>query len=108
MIDMYGDYIFEKFGKEIITTDFGFVTYLADKIFYIEDIYIDPKFRHKANALDLGKRVENIAREKGFKEVYGSVSIHSKTATRAMRILIDFGYTLHSLKADLIYLKKDI
>lgn len=107
-IEMYGDYINEKFGKDIIYSEHGFLTYLAKDVFYIEEIYIKPEARHSGEGQELGLKAETIARDKKYKEVFGSVSIQSATATRAMRILLEFGYKLHSIKADLIFLKKDL
>lgn len=109
-MSMYGQYIKEHRGDDIIESDKGFVTYrfLNDSQVYIIDIWIKPEFRRDHYATELANLVVSVARKKNCREVIGSVVPQANNATDSMKILLKYGMILKSATSDLIVFGKEI
>jgi GNAT superfamily N-acetyltransferase len=108
-MSLYAEYLQERLNKEIIETDKGFVTYyfIGDGC-YIEDVYIRPDFRRQKLASQFGDQIAEIAKEKGFLRLYGSVNPKAKHATESMAFLISYGFKLLASDLSGIVLIKDL
>ena len=108
-MSLYADYVAEREGKLVIETDESFVCYSIDgDSLYIQDIYVVPAKRREHIGSLLADFVVKIAKEKGCKKVYGSVSTSAKGAHESMLALLAWGMRLMTCKNDLIFFVKDI
>lgn len=108
-MSLFGDYIKERLSKEIVENDLGFCTYffLQDGV-YIEDLYVRPEYRKGHIAAKLADQVAEIAKEKGFKKMYGSVRPSSKGSTDSLKVLFAYGMRLDSAGPDAVITVKEI
>lgn len=108
-MSLYGSYIAEREGYNIIEDEGGFATY---KIFpdgcYLRDIYVKPELRKGGLASYLADMVLLKAKEAGCKVVLGSVSPDANGATTSLKVLLAYGFELSGMDDKLIYFKKDI
>lgn len=108
-LSLYGDYIKEREGKEIIESDDGFATYtFMGEFCYIVDIYVVPGKRKTKVASTMADQIAKLAKEKGFKFLLGSVDPSTNGATESMKALLSYGFRVHSMDQRLIYLTKEI
>ena len=112
MKSLYASYLAEKTDTQVIETERGFCTYRwLDDGPYIIDIYVGPDFRHDHEASRMADQIANLAREKGKKIMFGSVNIGTKQCTEAMRVLLAYGFQLHSTSTatpNFVMLSKEI
>lgn len=106
---LYGQYIKERLNKNIIETDYGFVTYsfTPDGI-YAEDLYISPAFRKSKLAADFHEQLVQIAKEKSLKYIYSSILIGTPNCDKNLSLLMKNGAKIHSTSNNMIYLSKEI
>jgi ribosomal protein S18 acetylase RimI-like enzyme len=106
----YAKYLLEKTTDEIIETHFGFVTFrfLNPNQVYIIDIYVEPELRSEGLASSLADQVVKTAKERGCKEVLGTVTPSMKNSTQSIRVLLGYGMHLDSATNNLIVFKKEI
>lgn len=108
---MYGDYIKERLGDEIVERDEGFATYRyieRDGIpcVYIVDIYVRPDFRKTNIASEMA---DEIVRKSGTcKRLLGTVCPSARGSTESLKVLLGYGMSLHSCQNDLIIFRKEI
>lgn len=108
-LSLYGQYIKEREGKSILEKDYGFATYVINgQECYIEDIYVVPEMRKKHVASELANEVVEIAKAKGCTVLTGTVSPTAKGATESLKVLLAYGFQLHSCRPDLIIFAKEI
>lgn len=106
---LYSQYIQEREGKHILETLQGFATYtFTDKGVYIEDIFVLKDYRETGVASHLADLIIDIAKEKGHKVAFGSVSIGGNNSTASMKVLLAYGFKLYSANNNFILLSKDI
>lgn len=108
-MSLYGDYIKERLNKEIVESDVGFCTYffVQDGV-YIEDLYVKPEYRKGHIAANLADQVAEIAKQKGYKKMYGSVQPSSQGSTASLRVLLAYGMELESAQPNAIIMSKGI
>lgn len=109
MESLYGKYIKERLNKEIIETDKSFMTYsFVNDACYIEDVYVLPEYRRTNECIDLGNKVEEIAKLKGCKKLYGSIVPSTPYSTINLMGLLKYGWRLDSSESNFIVLVKDL
>ena len=108
-MSLYGSYLKERENKEIVESDQGFATYtyLNDGV-YIEDIYVHPDHRQSHIASTFADQIANIAKEKGFKKMYGSVVPSTNHSTESVKVLFAYGFRLYSSEKNFILFVKEI
>lgn len=106
---LYGQYIFETKNKEIVESDKGFATYfpVSDGL-YIEEIFVHPDYRKTGEASALADQIADIARQKGYKKVYGSVCPSANNSTASLMVLISYGFKLHEAGPNAVILVKEV
>jgi len=110
-MSLYGDYIKEHRGDEIAENDKGFASYRylnEGKSVYIIDLYVKPDFRNHVVAQALSDEVVERAKERGAKELLGTVVPSAKNSTESIKALLSYGMTLQSSAVDLLIFRKDI
>jgi len=110
-MSLYANYITERTNDLIIENDMGFITYryINDgKSVYIVDIYTVPGSRRSGHALYLAEAVAKEAREKGCKEVIGTVQPSTHGSTDSIKFLIACGMTVASSTNDFIVFREDL
>lgn len=109
MNSLYSKYILEREGKEIIETDYGFITYIIKNIeCYIVDIYIKPELRRQNKATELANMVTEIAKDRNCAYLIGTVSPKANGSTESLKTLLSYGFELFSSSNDIIVFKKKI
>lgn len=109
MKSLFAKYIEARGGKEIIETEKGFATYyFINDGCYIEDIFVEEKYRKSGEASKMAYEIEIIAKERGCKKIYGTVCPQAKGSTDSLKVLLAYGFSLDSCTSNLIAMKKDI
>lgn len=108
-MSLYGEYIKERLGHDIIEHQDGFVTFnISEDVCIIEEIYVRPEARGKRLGTDLANLVFKKAKEHGCKIVVGRVFMGAKNATDALKAHLSYGMKLHSLEKDFIVIFKEV
>ncbi len=109
-MSLYGEYIKEISGKEIIENESGFASYKIydGGICYIADIYVVPDKRKSKVASDLALEIEAVAKAKGCSVLVGSVDTIINNPTQSIKVLLAYGFEFDSLSGSMIYFKKSI
>lgn len=110
-MSLYGKYIKERLGDEIVESEHGFATYRflnGGKTVYLIDIYVEPEFRDQKIAYSMTKTIEHRAKEKGATEMLGTVQPSAFGSTDSLRAVLAYGFSLSSSSENVIILRKDI
>ena len=106
---LYAQFLYEREGKECIETKEGFITYVINgEECYIETVYILPLYRRLNMAANLANQVVEVAKTMGCKFISGSVDPTAKAATESTKVLLAYGFKMHSIKNGLIWFTKRI
>lgn len=111
MKSLYGQYIEEVAGKQIIETEFGFATFYIipnSTACYIEDIYVVPEHRETSIGTDFEREVTNWAKQNGCTELIASVNTKIKTPERSMAVILKRKFKFSHVSGDMIFFAKDI
>lgn len=108
-MSLFAKYIEEIAGKEIVEDQLGFATfYPVNDGMYIEDIYVVPHARKAGVASVYADKIALIAKDRGFKKLYGSIKPTNKTSTDAMKALLAYGFKIDSSAMNAIALVKEL
>jgi GNAT superfamily N-acetyltransferase len=107
---MYAKYLTERTEDSIIETSEGFATYrfLNETQCYIIDIYVLPDYRKTGAASAIADKIAEIAKERGCKELVGTVVPSTKNSTTSLKVLFGYGMHLDSATNNLIVCKKEL
>ena len=89
----------------------GFTIYYpfeAENSMYIEDVYIDKKFRRSNLATTMMLEIEEKAKEAGFKYILGSCDPTTVGATMSAQGMLNRGFKLYSVKDGVIFFRREI
>ena len=108
-VDLYAKYLKERSGKEIITNEHGFATYLFEQDYvYLEDVYVEPEHRRSNICFSMADEIVEIAKSKGYKKIIGSVVPGTPGATNSLKVLLEYGFKLAYSTESIIYFQKEI
>ena len=108
-MSLFGQYIKEREAKDIVEDHRGFATYyLAGNHMYIEDIFVSEEHRESGAAKDYANAISAIALKQGINKLLGSVQAGSPGATRNLKVLLAYGYSLLECQGQTIYFEKDL
>lgn len=109
-MSLYGEYLKERGGDQIIESEFGFVTYryLDPNQVYIVDIYVMPDVRKGGLASDLADKVVSEAKACGCTKLIGTVAVGKAWTTTNTKVLLGYGFSISEATADAIIFRKDI
>ena len=107
---MYADFVKEHSHDYILETEIGFVQwrYLNENQAYIVNIWTNPDYRKLGKASDLADVVVERAKNRGCKELLGTVYLKANNASRSMAILSAYGMEPVSADKDIITYRKAI
>ncbi len=111
MSSLYAKYLMERTGDHIFETSKGFITYRyinEGKAVYIVDIFILPEHRKQYEASTLANMVVAEAKEKGCKELIGTVVPSMKNSTISVKVLLGYGMSLNNASNDIIVFRKEL
>jgi predicted GNAT family acetyltransferase len=108
-LSLYGQYILEREGKQILENEHGFFTFkFYGEECYIEDIFIKKDSRRSGIATDMANTVAEIARGAGCKVLTGTCVPSTHGATESMKAMFSYGFRIHSSQHDKIILIKEL
>jgi predicted acetyltransferase len=110
-MSFFASYIQERTNDSILETDDGFATYRyinEGKTLYIIDIYIKPEARQKHKAAEIADMIVKEAKEKGCKDMIGTIDPLAKGSTVSLKVLLGYGMELSNVAANLIVFRKEI
>jgi predicted GNAT family acetyltransferase len=107
---MFAKYKKEREGKEVLENDKGFAVYyyLDPETCYLEDIFVEVHARCEGIASQLADEICIRAKEKGCKQLLGSVHVAAHNSTVSLKVLLAYGMKLHSVNGQMIYFMKEI
>lgn len=111
-MSLYGDYVKEREGRQIIEDENGFATYVYCgpelKECYIIDIYVKPEMRKSKVASKYADQIAEQAKKDGCTHLSGSVDPRSKGSTDSLSVLLHYGFELAGVLNNLIWFKKEL
>ena len=108
-MSLFAQYLMERTDTSIIETEEGFITFKPwPNGMYIEDLFINKDHRFNGAASRLADQVAVIAKEQGFKSLFGSICPSAKGSTEGMKVLLAYGFKLDSSANNFIVFKKDL
>lgn len=103
------EYIKEREGFDSIVTDEGFATYkVMGEECYIRDIWVQKDYRKGHVATEMADEIAAIARRNGCKYLSGSVCTTANNPTASVKILLAYGFEVHSAIQNGILFRKDL
>jgi len=102
-------YIKEREGFDSIVTDNGFASYLiSGEECYIKDIWVSPDYRKSNIAASMADQIAEHAKLMCCKYLTGTVCPTTNNSTESVKVLLAYGFKLHSSINNGIYFRKDL
>lgn len=109
MISLYGEYIKEREGLDILEDERGFFTYIIKgEECYIKDIFISKEFRRSGAATEFADQITSIAKASGCKFLSGTCVPSTNGSTESLKAMFSYGFKVHSSSNDLIVLIREL
>ncbi len=110
MKSLYGMYIAEREGRDIVESDKGFAIYqiLGEGKCYLQEVYVLPNYRRQGLSKYMTDEVVEIAKNKECHTLLVSVCTNDKNVTTNIKVWLNYGFKIDKLIGTLIFLKKDI
>jgi GNAT superfamily N-acetyltransferase len=106
---LYGQYILEREGKQIIERPEGFATYFyTNDMCYVENVYVAPEFRRTKIGRELLEKAASEAKLRGIKKLLVTVRPSANGSTTSLKAVTACGFTLQSAANDAIFFVKEI
>ncbi len=100
---LYGDYIKEREGFDLIETDRSFATYkIRDGECFIGHMYVAPEYRKQGLARSLTEKLLAVAKEKECVALVGTVALDVKGATKTLKAALEIGYGVFQARDNVI------
>ena len=108
-MSLYKDYIKEREGFECLENDLGFASYkITGEECYIRDIYVVPEKRKSDEATMLATLIEDKAIAQGCKWLTGTVDPRFESRTTSTKVLLAYGFKIHSVSSNSIVFVKEL
>lgn len=113
MISLYGQYVIEREGKQILETDSGFATYtiapteIGNQIF-VHDLFILQNCRKSKEASNLVDQLLEIAADNNCTHAMSTVDPRTNGATTALKFQLHVGMNLYKTANGLVYLYMEL
>lgn len=106
---LYARYLKEREGKQTIEDKDGFITFaITGEECFIETIYVTPECRRLNYGTILANKVTELAKKNNCTFLSGTVFPKAEGSTQSMKAMLAYGFTLHSVRDNLIILTKKI
>lgn len=108
-MSLYGRYLKEAFGKEIVEDAEGFASYaIVGNECYVETVYVIPEARCQGKAPYLVNKIAEIAKEKGCTYLSTTINPGINNPEKSMRVITNYGFKFHSCDNNRIYFIKEL
>lgn len=102
-------YLKEREGFDSVVTGHGFASYkIQGEECYIRDIWIEPAHRKSGAATALADAISYLARNSGCAYLTGSVSTTCGDPTASTKVLLAYGFRIHSALSGAIIFRKEL
>lgn len=109
MMSLYGRYLKETFGKEIVEDLQGFATFsIVNGECYVENVYVIPEARHRGQAPAYVDKIAEIAKTRQCKFLTTTINPGISTPERSMKVILDYGFKFHSCDQNKIIFIKEL
>lgn len=109
MISNYGLHIKERDNRDIIETEYGFLTYtIFEEECFVHDVFVREEFRKTGCVRKLADKITEIAIENKCTYLAGKVRMNDPHRDAILLHNMKWGFTLHSLEANAIVLVKSL
>lgn len=109
MLSLYGRYLKETFGKEIVEDSDGFATFsIVKNECYIETVYVIPESRQKGKAKIYADLISDIAKTRQCKYLTTTINPGISTVERSMQVILSYGFKFHSCDSQKIVFMKEL
>lgn len=108
---MFAEYYKEREDLECEETENGFALYSfldIPKCVYITDIYVKKEVRNKKEASKLADKIVDLAKDKGYSLLLGSVCIDTNNYETSIKVLEAYGMQQAYSENSKIYFVKEI
>lgn len=106
---MWYEYLMERHGWETMLFEHGFIVYeINGENCFIQEIYVKPEARRNSVGTHMADQVEEIAKERGCKKIWGTVVLGTYGANEAMMAHLNWGLKLHSINGNCILTVKEL
>lgn len=106
-MDQLASYFKELEDFDSIVAPEGFASYRVNgDECYIKDIWVHPDYRKQSFASHIADNIAEIAKKAGCKYLTGSVYINIKNPTLSTKVLLAYGFEIHSLVPNGIIFRK--
>lgn len=108
-MSLFGEYVKEREGQEIIESDDGFLTYKAyPEEYRIFDLYVVPSQRRFGIGSKMADEVASLALKNGCKILTGSVDSRANGASSSAKALFGYGFRILRTEGPMIYFVKEL
>ena len=112
-MSLYGDYIKERIGREIIEDDKGFVTYCFpaehnNEVVYLVDMYVVPEARGDNYCSVYADKIAEIGKDNGCCMMMTSLSIDANNWKISEKVITHYGFIESKKSGSMIYYVKEI
>ena len=109
MKSLYARYLLERTNWGVVENDKGFIVYsIKNQECFIRDIFVLPEFRKSREATKMADEVTEIAKDHGCTYLSCTVCPEANGADMSLKVVMAYGFKLHSANNNLIILKKDL
>jgi predicted GNAT family acetyltransferase len=106
---LYAQYKEERENSIIIEDEYGFCSAVdLGNALYIDEIFVSKEYRKDGKAASYADKIVDMARNKEYKMIYGSVDPLANNSTISMKVLLAYGFKLLRIENNLIYLELQI
>lgn len=108
-MEQLAKYLCEREGVQSLIRENCFATYIinGDEC-YIRDIWVEREFRKSGLASKIADEIVKIAEVTGCKYLTGSVMPSAKNSTESIKVLLAYGFKLHSSVVNGIIFRKEL
>ena len=112
-MSLYGDYIKERIGREIIEDDKGFVTYCFpsdynDEVIYLVDMYVVPEARGDNYCSTLADKVAEIGRENDCKMIMTSLCVDARNWEISEKVITKYEFVESKRSDNMVFYIKEL
>ena len=110
-MSLWAEYAEEEENKQVYETEHGFFSYqIVGKEMFIRDFFITKSERGTGKGLALGKKMEEIAKERGCNLLSGIIHVDGRPdyQTRKMELYLKFGHKIKSSYQGQIVICKEL
>ena len=108
-MELYEMYIQEREGAKLYYDDKSFFSYVIEApYFQVKDLFVHPDYRRERVGIELGKKIEQLAKEYNCSTVYCTSCIEATNWQDSHLFILANGYRETGRGGTIVYYKKEI